>query len=93
MNWIVEHWPYVLGAAVALLSALNAWVVAHPDQVSGKVVHVLAVLLDLLSFLWSRDASKAVGGLLGWLKLPGQLSPPSTSAAATRARVASIKRR
>ena len=89
-NWIIEHWPYVLGAAVALLSALNAFATRHPDEVRGGVRHLLLLALDIVSAIQSRGSGSGTRGPIGALKIPGQLSPASDS---LRRRVTDADRR
>jgi len=70
INWCLENWETVLGAAFVVLSILNA-VTEHSDSAKG-VRRLLLLALDWVSVLRSRDASKGDGAprLMGALKLP-----------------------
>ena len=76
IDWMLQHWPELLGAAIALLSAINAWASKHPDDCGEGVKRYLLIALDVLSVLQSKG-SVDTGSPRGLrLKLPlVQVSP------------------
>jgi hypothetical protein len=76
INWCLENWECLVGAAVALLSLINA-ATRHYDSAHG-VRRLLLFAIDALSALRSRGSSVGEGTPRGLsaLKMPlVQLSP------------------
>jgi|GEM_PF-5070545 len=92
MDFLVNNWPELVAAAVALLGLLNAYVTAHPDQVSNPVARVLLIALDVISWLQSRDARPAVGAPRGLRpKLPLVQRSADAHPLSTRPRTGTIR--
>ena len=88
INWCLANWEIVTGAAIALLSLINA-LTGHYDSASG-VRRVLLFALDAISAWQSGQSAVGEGSARGLpVKVPLlQMSPPQDRIAR---RVAEIK--
>lgn len=89
INWCLENWECLVGAAVALLSLINA-ATGHWDSAHG-VRRLLLLALDFVSALRSKESAIGVGSARGIsaLKVPLLQFSPTQDRIARR--VAEIK--
>jgi len=87
--WCTAHWQHLSLGILFIVSVLNS-ITAHFGVGHPRIVPVIGVILEALSFLTSRGARSSLPGPLGRLKLPLQNVPPKLEAVTARQRISGL---
>jgi hypothetical protein len=89
ITWCTAHWQLISIVALFVVSVLNS-ITQHFGAGHPRIVPIIGVILEALSFLTSRGTRSSLPGPLGRLKLPLQNVPTPVELVTKRARVSGL---
>lgn len=87
--WCTAHWQLISLVALFVAAVLNS-VTRHFSAGHPRIVPIIGVILEALSFLTSRGTRSGLPGPLGRLKSPLQNVPPKLEAVTARQRISGL---
>jgi len=89
ITWCTAHWELISLGLLFLVSLLNS-ITAHFGAGHPRIVPIIGVVVEALSFLTSRGARSSLPGPLGRLKFPLQNVPPKLEQVTARQRISGL---
>ena len=89
ITWCTAHWELISLALLFIVSVLNS-VTQHFGTGHPRIVPVIGVLIEALSFLTSKGTRSILPGPLGRLKFPFQNVPPKPEQVTVRQRISGL---